>query len=153
MFTNGLLQLLLKIFNIEKNHEKYIPTRTNIYNDNKTTFNIGAELTRSTSTYALPLFLPALKIQGKNNLSKVCFWEQLSDKPRNSFPRPVLTYHFLVQIGALEHSSSFRVWLRSKICPKNFLAVKKTYNLKVGWHASSFSWPDSYYVYCIWTTP
>ena len=38
MFTNGLLQLLLKIFNIEKNHEKYIPTRTNIYNDNKTTF-------------------------------------------------------------------------------------------------------------------
>ena len=68
----------------------------------------GAKLTRSTSAYALPLFLPRPKnsrqkvpIQGKNNLSKVGFWEHLSDEPRNSLPRPILTYHFLVPIGAL----------------------------------------------------
>ena len=54
----------------------------------------GAKLTRSTSAYALPLFLPRPKnsgqkasIQGQNNLSKVGSWEQLSDEPRNSWPR------------------------------------------------------------------
>ena len=57
----------------------------------------GAKVTRSTSAYALPLFLPRPENQGKNNLSKVHSWEQ----PRNSFPHPVLTYHFLVPIGAL----------------------------------------------------
>ena len=70
----------------------------------------GAKLTRSTSAYALPLFMPRPKnsrqkvpIQGKNNLSKVGFWEHLSDEPRNSLPRPIMTYHFLVLIGALAH--------------------------------------------------
>ena len=55
----------------------------------------GAKVTRSTSAYALPLFLPRPEnsrqkapVQGKNNLSKVGSWEELSGKPRNYFPRP-----------------------------------------------------------------
>ena len=40
---------------------------------------------------------------GEKYLSKVGSWEKLSDQLRNSFPRPVLTYHFLVPIGALEY--------------------------------------------------
>ena len=47
--------------------------------------------------------LEEASVQGKNNLSKVGSWEQLSDKPQNSLPRPILTYHFLVLIGALVH--------------------------------------------------
>ena len=53
----------------------------------------GAKLTRSTSAYALPLFLPRPKnsgqkasIQGQNNLSKVGSWEQFYNKPQNSLP-------------------------------------------------------------------
>ena len=75
----------------------------NFFNvQNESQFSImlnGAKVTRSTSAYALPLFLSRPKNQGKYNLSKVHSWEQ----PRNSFPHPVLTYHFLVPIGALAH--------------------------------------------------
>ena len=45
-------------------------------------------------------------VQGKNNLSKLGSWEQLSCKPRNAFPRPILTCHFLIPIGALDYSGS-----------------------------------------------
>ena len=55
-------------------------------------------------------FCPAPKIQGKSNLSKVGYWEQLSDKPRNSFSCPVLTYHFLVPFGALECSPCLLIY-------------------------------------------
>ena len=57
-----------------------------------------SKLTRSTSAYALPLFCPAPKIREKITFQKYLHsWEQ----PKNSFPYPVLTYHFLVPIGAL----------------------------------------------------
>ena len=68
----------------------------------------GTKVTRSASANTLPLFLPRPEnsrqkapVQGKNNLSKLGSWEQLSGKPRNAFPRPVLTCHFLIPIGAL----------------------------------------------------
>ena len=105
----------------------------------------GAKLTRSTIvSLHYHFFCPPRKFKAESPCwgLKSTYLNSFSGnswlikyKPQNSLPRPVLTYHFLVQIGALEHSSSFRVWLRSKICPKNFLAVKKTYNLKLGWHA------------------
>ena len=48
-------------------------------------------------------FCPAPKIRAKITFQKYLHsWEQ----PQNSFPYPVLTYHFLVPIGALDHSYS-----------------------------------------------
>ena len=41
----------------------------------------GAKLIRSTIANALPLFLPRPENSRKNNLSKIGFWEQFSDKP------------------------------------------------------------------------
>ena len=82
----------------------------------------GAKVTRSTSAYALPIFLPRPKnskqkapIQGKNNLSKVGSWEQLSGKPQNAFLCPVLTYHFLILIGALVYQKKGLLNVRIKL--------------------------------------
>ena len=56
-----------------------------------------------TTTFSAPPTNSRQKVpvQGKNKLSKVGFWEQLSDEPRNSLPCLIMTYHYLVPIGAL----------------------------------------------------
>ena len=81
----------------------------------------GAKVSRSTSAYALPLFLPHPKNQGKNNLSKVHSWEQ----PRNSFPCPVLTYHFFVPIGALENLC----WIVQMQSLREFLSLQVFFDI------------------------
>ena len=65
----------------------------------------GAKVTRSTSAYALPLFLPAPKIRAKITFQKYI----LGSNPKIPFPtsvHSVLTYHFLVPIGALENTTT-----------------------------------------------
>ena len=70
---------------------------------------------------AVPLFLPQPKNQGKNNLSKVHSLEQ----PQNYFPHPVLTYHFLVLIGALVHIIFFYTTQKNTRYNYNYIIYSK----------------------------
>ena len=54
------------------------------------------------------IFCPAPNIRAKITFQKYI----LGSNPEIPFPPPVLTYHFLVPIGALEYCSDF--------CPKNW---------------------------------
>ena len=101
----------------------------------------GPKVTRSTSAYGLPLFLPRPEnsrqetpVQGKNNLSKAGSWEHLSDKPRNFFPCPVLTYHFFVPIGALEYTGISA--LLNNLHKKYIQRAKETYLISWNFNVS-----------------
>ena len=116
---------------------KVLSTRIN-WKINKLLISIAIHISKGAKVTSQPVhmhyhfFCPAPKIQGKSNLSKVGYWEQLSDKPRNSFSCPVLTYHFLVPIGALEDNlwDTFLWWKDWVIWRKNSYFFAKFWKRK-----------------------